>query len=102
MKEFKTLLKPVVTEKATDLAGKGKYMFFAAKDATKVDVKKAVKKIYGANIKKVGVIRTHSKKRLMAKRRELIKKEEAKKVIVTLKKGEKAIDINKIKIKAEK
>ena len=100
MKELVTLLQPVVTEKATDMAQKGKYEFFVASDATKIDVKKAVKKIYGAGVLTVRMINTHPKKRFMTGKRVLVKKAEMKKAIVTLRKGEKTIDVNKIKVKA--
>lgn len=100
MKELVTLLQPVVTEKATDLARGNKYEFFVADDSTKIDVKKAVKKVYGVEVLTVRMIRTHQKKRFMAGRRILVKKAEMKKAVVTLKKGEKAIDVNKVKAKA--
>lgn len=100
MKELSTLLKPVITEKATDLQSDGKYMFFVNKTATKVDVKKAVEAIYGAKVKVVRIVNTQPKKRFTAKRRVLVKKPALKKAIITLKKGEKKIDINKIKVKA--
>ena len=100
MKEFECILQPVVTEKATDLASKGKYVFYVAKNSTKVDVKNAVKKIYGTNVENVRIVIIRPKGRMLAKRRTLIKRSEAKKAIVTLKKGEKSIDIHKIKVKA--
>ena len=100
MKEFKVLLQPVVTEKATDLAGKGKYVFFVSRESTKIDVKKAIEKIYGVKVSDVRIINTRPKKRFAARRKVLVKKPEMKKAIVALKKGEKAIDVNKIKVKA--
>ncbi|MBU1992190.1 MAG: 50S ribosomal protein L23 [Patescibacteria group bacterium] len=99
MSELTVITRPVVTEKATDLAGISKYVFIVKKDATKVEVKKAVEKIYGAKVGTIRIIKTHPKKRMLAKRRELIKKPELKKAIVTLRKGEKAIDVNKINVK---
>jgi len=100
MKEFNCILQPVITEKATDLSAKGKYVFYVAKDATKVDVKKAVEKIYGTKVDTVRIIIVRPKERMLAKRRTLVKRSEAKKAIVTLKKGEKAIDTHKLKVKA--
>lgn len=102
MNELTTIIQPVVTEKATELAGKGHYMFFVKKTATKVDIKKAVEKTYGTKVGEVKIMITYPKVRLVAGRRELIKKASAKKAIVTLKKGEKVIDVNKIKFKEKK
>lgn len=100
MKELSTLIKPVITEKATDLQGSGKYMFFVHRTATKIDVKKAIKAIYGAKVQTIRIVNTKPKKRFTAKRRVLVKKPILKKAIITLKKGEKKIDVNKIKAKA--
>jgi large subunit ribosomal protein L23 len=100
MKEFNCILQPVVTEKATDLSTKGKYVFYVAKDSTKVDVKKAVEKIYGVKVDTVRTVIVRPKERMLAKRRTLTKRSKGKKAIVTLKKGEKTIDIHKLKVKA--
>ena len=96
---YETLLQPVVTEKATDLAARGKYAFIVDKGATKIDVKHAVKAIYGVDVKEVRIMNTHHKERMVGRGRSFIKKPKMKKAIVTLK-GDKTIDVNKIKLKS--
>lgn len=90
------ILKPVITEKATKLAGEGKYIFIVRKNATKIDVKNAVKALYNADASKVNIIRTKEKYRLTRRGQPVRKHHSLKKVIVTLK-GRKIIDIYKIK-----
>ena len=51
---FKVLLGPHMTEKATLVADKNnQYVFKVASDATKLEIKKAVEKMYGVSITKV-------------------------------------------------
>lgn len=97
MKTFDILLKPVVTEKATSSEKEGKYQFFVRHDATKVDIKDAFSKIYGVTAVKVNAMRTAGKKK-MSGRREVTKKPEMKKVIITTK-GKKTLDVLKPKLK---
>ncbi len=44
------LIKPLVSEKMTDLSEKGKYAFVVDKRANKVEIKKEVEKLYGVNV----------------------------------------------------
>jgi len=94
MKALEVLKNPVVTEKATRLAEKMSYMFYVHPDATKIDVKMAIKELYGEDVDKVRVIKNPAKLRLM--RRIMTNKRDAiKKVVITLK-GKKKLDVNKI------
>ena len=99
MNNFYTLLKPVVTEKATAAEKHGKYYFFASRSATKVDIRHAFKKLYGIDAIKVNVMRTAEKSRLNKSRKPTVKKGMAKKVIITVK-GKKTVDVWKPKLKA--
>ena len=44
------LKKPLVTEKVSELNEKGKYGFVVEKTANKVEIKRAVEKMYGINV----------------------------------------------------
>jgi len=48
------LKKPLITEKASALSEKaGKYTFLVSNKANKVEIKKAVEKMYGVNVEQV-------------------------------------------------
>ena len=53
---------PLITEKNTDLAVKGTYCFAIASEATKHDVARAIKKIYGVTPRLIRVSRIPAKK----------------------------------------
>jgi len=83
---YKVLLKPLVTEKVSNLGILNKYVFAVATDANKIEVAKAVKEIYGVSPISVNIINRLGKKarygRISGKRKDW------KKAIVTLPKGE--------------
>lgn len=100
MKALEVLKNPVVTEKATKLAEKMAYMFYIHPKATKVDVKMAIKELYGMDVAKVQVVKNPAKTRIM--RRLLTnKRDEVKKVVITLK-GKKKLDVTKVSKEAKK
>lgn len=78
------------TEKGTNILPLNKYIFCVAKDANKIEIKKAVEELYKVKVNTVNTITARGKK----KRVRFIegKTPDWKKAIVTLKKGEK-IDI---------
>jgi len=47
------LIKPLVSEKMTELSEKGKYAFVVDKRSNKVEIKKEVEKLYGVNVTSV-------------------------------------------------
>lgn len=96
MKDFQTIIRSLTTEKSSNQQIGGQYTFQVQKDATKVDVKNAIKAIYGVDADKVRIMTSPSKKRLVARGRFWTKRPLMKKAIVTLK-GKKTIDPNKIK-----
>ena len=51
------LRKPMITEKAMQLAEKGVYVFEVLQDATKIDVTQAVKKLFNVSPRKVNIVR---------------------------------------------
>lgn len=50
------LIKPLVTEKVSALNEKGKYGFVVNRKANKVEIKKAVEKMYGVNVEDVNTM----------------------------------------------
>jgi large subunit ribosomal protein L23 len=83
---FRTLVKPLVTEKATELSAQNKYAFVVNTVANKIEVAKAVYAVYGVKPLNVNIIsmkgKTLTRGRIKGKRKDW------KKAIVTLKKGE--------------
>ncbi|MFA5360304.1 MAG: 50S ribosomal protein L23 [Patescibacteria group bacterium] len=83
---YKIIMKPLVTEKVSDLGALNKYAFAVAKNANKIEVAKAIKEIYGIKPVGVNVIRMSGKKarygRITGKRKDW------KKAIITLPKGQ--------------
>ena len=83
---YRILIKPLVTEKVSNLGVLNKYVFAVARDANKIEVAKAIKEIYGIKPVGVNVINRLGKKarygRIGGKRKDW------KKAIVTLPKGE--------------
>ncbi|ARS37403.1 50S ribosomal protein L23 [Pontibacter actiniarum] len=84
------LKRPIITEKYAALHEVGKYAFEVQKDANKVEIKKAVEKMYGVTVDKISTMRALGKKKTkytksgaVTGRTSLIKK-----AIVTLKEGE--------------
>jgi large subunit ribosomal protein L23 len=63
MKALDIIIKPVVTEKATSLADKKIYCFWVNRKATKIDIKMALKEIYGAEVNTVRLAYQRAKKR---------------------------------------
>ena len=53
-KAYDTILRPIITEKATaDSEDKNRFAFEVAVDANKVEIRKAVEELYGVNVESV-------------------------------------------------
>lgn len=96
MNTHTTIIEPITTEKSTMLSDKAKYVFKVAPNATKIDVKNAIKAIYDADVDKVNISYIKPKTRLMRGRHIIEKRGTSKKAVVTIK-GGKTIDITKFK-----
>lgn len=96
MQLHSTIIKSHTTEKSSDAQSKGKYSFLVSRDATKVDIKNAIREIYGADAATVRTMIAPKKTRLLKNRYVYAKRPVLKKAIVTLK-GKATIDPNKIK-----
>ncbi|MCF7860319.1 50S ribosomal protein L23 [Patescibacteria group bacterium] len=83
---FRVLVKPLVTEKATELTSANKYVFVITKASNKIEVAKAVYAIYGVRPVDVNIISMQGKR--VSRGRITGKRKDWKKAIVTLKKGE--------------
>jgi large subunit ribosomal protein L23 len=83
---FRVLVKPLVTEKATDLSAHNKYVFVITKSANKIEVAKAVYAVYG--VKPIGVNIISMKGKVVTHGRIKGRRKDWKKAIVTLKKGD--------------
>lgn len=83
---YKVLIKPVVTEKATNLVADDKYAFVVDNGANKIEVAKSVKAIYDVDVLDVNIIRVNGKK--VTRGRIRGKRNDYKKAIVTVKKGQ--------------
>ena len=84
---YKVLLRPLITEKATDAGMFNKYEFVVAQTASRTEVKELVKKIYGVAPTKVNIIRSLGKD--VRQGRKHGKTKDWKKAIVTLAQGDK-------------
>ncbi|MEE1185844.1 MAG: 50S ribosomal protein L23 [Acutalibacteraceae bacterium] len=60
---YEVIIKPVITEKSMAGAAEKKYTFRVAKDATKIDIKRAVEEIYGVEVAKVNTVNVRGKNR---------------------------------------
>ena len=90
------LLSPVVTEKSTKSQESRKYTFLVNLNANKIEIGKAVEKFYGAKVQDINIIPVGKKVRLVGRGREITKRHNAKKAIVTLK-PKQTLDFNKVK-----
>jgi large subunit ribosomal protein L23 len=84
---YKVLIKPLITEKATNLVSLNKYAFKVANNTNKVEVKKAVKALYGFEPVSVNIITERGKR--VTSGRIKGKKSNWKKAVITLKAGDK-------------
>ena len=84
------LIRPLVTEKVSALNEKGKYGFIVDINANKVEIKDAVKKMYGVTVEKVNTISAMGKRKVRYTKAGVVagNKPNFKKAIVTLAKGE--------------
>lgn len=94
---YNILIQPVLTEKSSSLNAQRKYTVAVRNDATKIDIRRAVETMYNTKVDSVSIINLPEKERLLGKGRVLTKRVATKKAIITLKKGEKAIDFIKTK-----
>ncbi len=81
------ILKPVISEKTTELMGINKYVFRVSMKANKLMVAHAVKELFGVDPEKVNVMTVRGKNRRLRYR--IGKRSAWKKAVITLKPGQK-------------
>ncbi len=87
---YKHLVKPLITEKAANLATESKYVFEVSVASNKIEVAKSIEEIYGVKPLRVNILNVEGKRKKQG--RTVGKRKDWKKAIVTLKKGQ-TIDI---------
>lgn len=81
------IIRPVISEKSTELMESRKYVFQVSRDANKLMVASAVKELFGVTPQKVNIINMRGKNRRL--RYKMGKRPAWKKAIVTLAIGQK-------------
>mgnify|MGYP002777830527 FL=1 len=84
------LIRPLLTEKYTTLNNQGKYGFEVELKANKVEIKKAVEKLYGVKVEGVQTMRQIGKQKSRSTRTRLTSgnTQTYKKAVVTVAEGE--------------
>ena len=80
------LIRPLITEKSTQLLEEGKYVFVVAKKANKIEIAKAVAQVFNVKVANVNTVNVSGKVKRMG--RFVGKRSDYKKAIVKLAPGE--------------
>lgn len=94
----RVIIGPIVTEKAERLKAQRTYVLRVAPQATKIDIKAALKRYYDVEAQGVSVQRVVSKTRSFGRSGVMKKRAQYKKAMVTLAPKSKALDIASFKI----
>lgn len=98
MELTRVILGPIVTEKSEVMKQQTKtYALKVSKDATKVDVKNALRKYFDVEVSSVRAVRVGTKTR-MAGAQSITKRKPYKKMFVTLTKKSKNLDLAQFKV----
>lgn len=81
------LIRPIITEKTSQMMAENKYTFQVPLDANKVEIRQAVEAIFNVKVEKVNTVRVLGKTKRMG--RFVGKRSDYKKAIVKLVAGEK-------------
>ena len=80
------LVRPLITERTTQLMAEGKYVFVVAKAANKIEIAKAVAEVFKVKVAKVNTVNVIGKTKRMGRTQG--KRPDYKKAIVKLAPGE--------------
>jgi large subunit ribosomal protein L23 len=94
MELINVLKQPVISEKSFASAEAGKYVFIVDKNATKVEIAKAVEKAFKVHVLSVNTVLVKGKLKRFG--RIFGRRSDVKKAIVTIKKGESIEDFKGI------
>lgn len=98
MRLYSILQRQIVTEKTANMQiGKPSYSFEVSHDATKIDIKKAVKEIYGIEVADVNIINVRAKFKFGKKKNLVSRRRETKKAYITLKNAKDTLDVTLVK-----
>lgn len=86
------IIRPLISEKSTDMMEENKYTFVVSKEANKIEIKKALEDIFGVQVKAVNTANFKGKKKRLGRFREG-RKPSWKKAVITLAEGSKPIEI---------
>ena len=86
----RVIVRPVVTEKSTDMNESNKYVFEVAVDANKNEIKQAVERFFGVKVREVRTLNVKGKPKRLG--RHMGRRKDWKKAIITVQSGDK-IDI---------
>ena len=64
---YDIIRRPIITEKSALLAEKAVYTFEVAKDANKVEIKKAIEEIFGVKVVAIRTVNVHKKAKRMSR-----------------------------------
>ncbi|MGN0588533.1 MAG: 50S ribosomal protein L23 [Ruminiclostridium sp.] len=84
------IVRPIITEKSMEGLAERKYTFEVAKNANKIEVKKAVEALFGVKVAKVNTISVKGKKKRMGRSEGYTS--DWKKAVVTLTEDSKTIE----------
>jgi len=90
MTSYEIIKKPIITENSMDQMADRKYTFEVAKEANKVEIKKAVEEIFGVTVEKVTTMRVLGKIKRMGANSG--KRPDWKKAVVKLAESSKTIE----------
>ena len=83
---YDIIRRPIITEKSALLAEKAVYTFEVAKEANKVEIKKAIEEIFGVKVVAIRTVNVHRKPKRMSRYEGF--KSAYKKAIVRLEPGQ--------------
>lgn len=84
------IIKPVITERSMDELQNGKYTFKVAKNANKIEIKKAVEALFGVEVAKVNTLNVNGKAKRVGRFEG--RTSDWKKAVVTLTEDSKTIE----------
>nr|WP_207729353.1 50S ribosomal protein L23 [Clostridium sp. 'deep sea'] len=85
------IIKPIVTERTSELMEENKYTFQVAKNANKIQIKNAIEEVFGVKVASVNTMNMQGKKKRMGVH--VGRRADWKKAIVTLTPDSKTIEI---------
>lgn len=89
LSSYSTVLRPVISEKATVLGEQGKYVFEVAPDANKIQIQRAIEEVFKAKkiqVESVNIVNVPGKMRRLGRHSGMTRT--WKKAIVTLRAGQ--------------